>query len=216
MGSLLWADSRSRLKDIARESRSEGSETHEICRKDEDHRGGDRSGRPLGGGAGICAEAGRGLWRAHCAGAWFGSAGIRRGGVAAGKGSATACRNRRARRWRRWWRTCCGKGFTATRRCARAQWSRCCWTWSRQYEAGLLVVGTRGRDGAGPVAVGAIAEQLVRRGAMPGAGGRLPIGMRARSGRCPAGRCCWQWNATMPPARRWKQPVPWRRSSSAR
>ena len=31
-----------------------------------------------------------------------------------------------------------------------------------QYEAGLIVIGTRGREGAGPVAVGAIAEQLVR------------------------------------------------------
>lgn len=37
----------------------------------------------------------------------------------------------------------------------------------RQYDAGLLVVGTRGRDGAGPVAVGAIAEQLVRRAPCP-------------------------------------------------
>lgn len=32
----------------------------------------------------------------------------------------------------------------------------------RQYEAGLLVVGTKGKEGAGPIAVGAIAEQLVR------------------------------------------------------
>lgn len=32
----------------------------------------------------------------------------------------------------------------------------------RQYHAGLIVVGTRGRFGAGPIAVGAIAEQLVR------------------------------------------------------
>lgn len=32
----------------------------------------------------------------------------------------------------------------------------------RQYHAGLIVVGTRGRFGAGPVAVGAIVEQLVR------------------------------------------------------
>jgi len=31
-----------------------------------------------------------------------------------------------------------------------------------QYEAGLIVVGTRGSEGAGPVVVGAIAEQLVR------------------------------------------------------
>jgi nucleotide-binding universal stress UspA family protein len=32
----------------------------------------------------------------------------------------------------------------------------------RQYEAGLVVIGTEGRDGAGPVLVGTIAEQLVR------------------------------------------------------
>ena len=33
---------------------------------------------------------------------------------------------------------------------------------ARQYEAGLIVIGTEGRKGAGPVVVGAIAEQLVR------------------------------------------------------
>lgn len=33
---------------------------------------------------------------------------------------------------------------------------------ARQYEAGLIIIGTEGRDGAGPVVVGAIAEQLVR------------------------------------------------------
>jgi len=33
---------------------------------------------------------------------------------------------------------------------------------ARQYEAGLIVIGTRGHQGAGPVVVGAIAEQLVR------------------------------------------------------
>jgi len=33
---------------------------------------------------------------------------------------------------------------------------------ARQYEAGLIVIGTEGRQGAGPVVVGAIAEQLVR------------------------------------------------------
>lgn len=32
----------------------------------------------------------------------------------------------------------------------------------RQYDAGLIVLGTRGNCGAGPIAVGAIAEQLVR------------------------------------------------------
>ena len=32
----------------------------------------------------------------------------------------------------------------------------------RQYQAGLLVIGTKGNQGAGPVVVGAIAEQLVR------------------------------------------------------
>jgi nucleotide-binding universal stress UspA family protein len=33
---------------------------------------------------------------------------------------------------------------------------------ARQYQAGLIVVGTRGMQGAGPVIVGAVAEQLVR------------------------------------------------------
>ena len=33
---------------------------------------------------------------------------------------------------------------------------------ARQYEAGLIVIGTRGMEGAGPVVVGAIAERLVR------------------------------------------------------
>jgi len=38
---------------------------------------------------------------------------------------------------------------------------------ARQNEAGLIVVGTEGREGAGPVAVGAIAEQLVRMASCP-------------------------------------------------
>ena len=33
---------------------------------------------------------------------------------------------------------------------------------ARQYEAGLIVIGTRGMEGAGPVVVGSIAEQMVR------------------------------------------------------
>jgi nucleotide-binding universal stress UspA family protein len=33
---------------------------------------------------------------------------------------------------------------------------------ARQYEAGLIVIGTKGMEGAGPVVVGAIAERLVR------------------------------------------------------
>jgi len=33
---------------------------------------------------------------------------------------------------------------------------------ARQYEAGLIVIGTKGMQGAGPIIVGAIAEQLVR------------------------------------------------------
>jgi nucleotide-binding universal stress UspA family protein len=32
----------------------------------------------------------------------------------------------------------------------------------RQYQAGLIVIGTEGRQGAGPILVGAVAEQLVR------------------------------------------------------
>jgi len=38
---------------------------------------------------------------------------------------------------------------------------------ARQYEAGLIVIGTEGREGAGPVVVGAIAEQLVRMAPCP-------------------------------------------------
>lgn len=38
---------------------------------------------------------------------------------------------------------------------------------ARQYGAGLIVIGTQGREGAGPVVVGAIAEQLVRLAACP-------------------------------------------------
>jgi nucleotide-binding universal stress UspA family protein len=38
---------------------------------------------------------------------------------------------------------------------------------ARQYESGLIVVGTKGRQGAGPIAVGAIAEELVRKSPCP-------------------------------------------------
>lgn len=38
---------------------------------------------------------------------------------------------------------------------------------ARQYKAGLIVIGTKGMEGAGPVVVGAIAEQLVRRAPCP-------------------------------------------------
>ncbi len=38
---------------------------------------------------------------------------------------------------------------------------------ARQYGAGLIVIGTEGREGAGPVVVGAIAEHLVRRSSCP-------------------------------------------------
>jgi nucleotide-binding universal stress UspA family protein len=38
---------------------------------------------------------------------------------------------------------------------------------ARQYEAGLIVIGTKGSEGIGPVVVGAIAEQLVRRSPCP-------------------------------------------------
>ncbi len=38
---------------------------------------------------------------------------------------------------------------------------------ARQYRAGLIVVGTQGKQGAGPVAVGAIAEELVRSAPCP-------------------------------------------------
>ena len=38
---------------------------------------------------------------------------------------------------------------------------------ARQYEAGLIVIGTRGRQGAGPIAVGSITEELVRKSNCP-------------------------------------------------
>ena len=38
---------------------------------------------------------------------------------------------------------------------------------ARQYDAGLIVIGTKGSEGIGPVVVGAIAEQLVRRSPCP-------------------------------------------------
>ena len=41
----------------------------------------------------------------------------------------------------------------------------------RQYEAGLVVVGSRGREGVGPIAVGAIVEAAGAAVAVPGAGG---------------------------------------------
>lgn len=38
---------------------------------------------------------------------------------------------------------------------------------AQEYEAGLIVIGTRGRQGAGPIAVGSIAEELVRKSNCP-------------------------------------------------
>jgi nucleotide-binding universal stress UspA family protein len=38
---------------------------------------------------------------------------------------------------------------------------------AQQYEAGLIVIGTKGRSGAGPLAAGAIAEELVRLSTCP-------------------------------------------------
>jgi nucleotide-binding universal stress UspA family protein len=38
---------------------------------------------------------------------------------------------------------------------------------ARQYDAGLIVIGTKGMEGAGPVVVGAIAEELVRKAPCP-------------------------------------------------
>lgn len=38
---------------------------------------------------------------------------------------------------------------------------------ARQYEAGLIVMGTKGKEGAGPVIVGSIAERLVRQASCP-------------------------------------------------
>jgi nucleotide-binding universal stress UspA family protein len=38
---------------------------------------------------------------------------------------------------------------------------------ARQYQAGLIVIGTRGCQGAGPIAVGSITEELVRKSSVP-------------------------------------------------
>jgi nucleotide-binding universal stress UspA family protein len=38
---------------------------------------------------------------------------------------------------------------------------------ANQYQAGLIVIGTKGREGAGPIAVGAITEELVRKSNCP-------------------------------------------------
>jgi len=38
---------------------------------------------------------------------------------------------------------------------------------ARQYDAGLIVIGTKGMEGAGPVVVGSIAEELVRHSSCP-------------------------------------------------
>jgi nucleotide-binding universal stress UspA family protein len=38
---------------------------------------------------------------------------------------------------------------------------------ARQHDAGLIVIGTKGKDGAGPVVVGAVAEQLARQSPCP-------------------------------------------------
>jgi nucleotide-binding universal stress UspA family protein len=38
---------------------------------------------------------------------------------------------------------------------------------ARQYQAGLIVIGTKGMEGAGPLVVGAVAEQLVRQSPCP-------------------------------------------------
>jgi nucleotide-binding universal stress UspA family protein len=64
--------------------------------------------------------------------------------------------------WTSWPAICCAREFIATRRFAKARWRRCLWTWRASTRAGLIVIGTKGLQGAGPVVVGAIAEQLVR------------------------------------------------------
>jgi nucleotide-binding universal stress UspA family protein len=73
---------------------------------------------------------------------------------------------------------------------------------ARQYQAGLIVIGTRGNEGAGPIVVGAIAEQLVR--------------LAPRIVPLPAGRCCLRWSGTKPAPRRWKLRIRWPKPSSVR
>ena len=78
---------------------------------------------------------------------------------------------------------------------------------ARQYEAGLIVIGTKGMEGAGPVVVGAIAERLVRLAPCPvlavaadwNAGPNRPRRV---------GRFCWPWSGT----RRRRQRLPLRAS----
>jgi nucleotide-binding universal stress UspA family protein len=68
----------------------------------------------------------------------------------------------------------------------------------RQYQAGLIVIGTKGMEGAGPVIVGAIAEQLVRLAPCPvlavaadwNAGGLSPHAGRAGAAGHGAQRGC--------------------------
>jgi len=65
----------------------------------------------------------------------------------------------------------------------------------RQYEAGLIVIGTKGMEGAGPVIVAPSPRNWS--GLPPVQCWRWPrIGMPARFAPLRAGRCCWPWSAT--------------------
>ena len=63
---------------------------------------------------------------------------------------------------------------------------------ARQYEAGLIVIGTKGMEGAGPVVVGSIAEQLVRLSPCP----VLAVAAECRTQPAQAGRTGSAHNGT--------------------
>src|ERR1700728_1486662 len=79
-----------------------------------------------------------------------------------------------------------------------------------QYEAGLIVIGTEGRQGAGPVVVGAVAEQLVRMASCP----VMAVAADWNAGPCrpiPVVRFCLRWRGMRRRRQRLKLPVRWLR-----
>ena len=82
-----------------------------------------------------------------------------------------------------------------------------------QYQAGLIVVGTKGMQGAGPVVVGAIAEKLVRLAPCP----VLAVAADWNAGQfrpTPGGPVCWQWSGMKPRPRQWRPRIRWPEFSS--
>ena len=86
---------------------------------------------------------------------------------------------------------------------------------ARQYEAGLIVIGTKGTQGAGPVWWAPLPSNWYgwRRARF----WRWPrIGMPASSVPRREARCCWRWSATRRHRPRWPRPTRWPRPFSAR